>query len=153
MNNLLQLAWPLIANFSCSFASGTCERRDNMGWRYLLFLLGGLTLLMWGARFFLFDLVESPRYLIGKGKDAEAVAVIHKVAAYNGTTSSLTVDQLTSVGEFSEKVPRDTSEKKRKWSLSETSDYTLDHIKSLFRTRKIAFSTSLLISIWGMYFE
>jgi len=61
-------------------------------------MLGGITLVLWGIRIFAFDLLESPRYLIGKGKDEEAVAVIYKVAAYNKTTSSLTVDQLTSIG-------------------------------------------------------
>ncbi|KAF9556196.1 MFS general substrate transporter [Agrocybe pediades] len=148
------LAWPLIANFSCSFSTAGCERRNNMGWRYLLFLLGGLTLIMWGARFFLFKLVESPRYLIGKGKDAEAVAVIHQVAAYNGTTSTLTVEQLTSIGTFPQKYDSDAAvageQQRRRWSLSRTSDYTLEHVKSLFRTKKIAYSTSLLISIWGV---
>lgn len=117
-----------------------------MGWRYLLFLLGGVTLLLWAARFYLFDLLESPRYLIGKGQDAEAVAVIHKIAAYNGSVSSLTVEQLTSIGGSPE---GEKTNGHKKWSLSRTSDFTLDHVKALFRTRKIAYSTSLLISIWG----
>ncbi|KIM37815.1 hypothetical protein M413DRAFT_448318 [Hebeloma cylindrosporum] len=140
------LAWPLIANFSCPVGSTTCRRSDNMGWRYLLFMLGGITLVLWGIRIFAFNLLESPRYLIGKGKDEEAVAVIHKVAAYNKTTSSLTVDQLASIGQpaESEKVARE------KWELSKTSYFTFMHIKSLFRTRRIAYSTSLLISIWGI---
>ena len=70
-----------------------------MGWRYLLFTLGGFTLLLWALRFFVFNLEESPRYLIGRGHDEAAVAVIHRIAAYNGRTSSLTVDQLTQAGE------------------------------------------------------
>ncbi|KAF8870910.1 major facilitator superfamily domain-containing protein [Gymnopilus junonius] len=127
------LAWPLIANFSCSFDSSTCQRKDNMGWRYLLFMLGGITLLLWGARFFLFKLLESPRYLIGKGRDEEAVAVIHKVAQYNGKTSSLT------------KVVRSSTVVFKSNFL-----FQIQHIKALFRTRKIAFSTSLLVSIWGL---
>ena len=118
-----------------------------MGWRYLLFILGGITLVLWGIRIFAFDLLESPRYLIGKGKDEEAVAVIHKVAAYNKTTSSLTVDQLTSIGQPTESG---TAAGER-WALSKTSNFTFTHIKSLFRTRKIAYSTSLLISIWGTF--
>ena len=117
-----------------------------MGWRYLLFMLGGITLLLWAARFFLFNLVESPRYLIGKGKDEEAVAVIHRVAEYNGKTSSLTVDQLTSLGSIYDQAGADRGSR---WSLSRTSDFTLDHIRALFRTAKVAYSTSLLISIWG----
>ena len=118
-----------------------------MGWRYLLFMLGGITLVLWGIRIFAFDLLESPRYLTGKGKDEEAVAVIHKVATYNKATSSLTVDQLTSIGHPAESK----NIAGKKWALSKTSNFTFTHIKSLFRTRKIAYSTSLLISIWGAF--
>jgi hypothetical protein len=106
-------------------------------------MLGGITLIMWFLRFFLFDLLESPRYLIGKGKDEEAVAVIHKIAAYNSTTSSLTLDQLTEMGSIVDVGSR------KQGILSRSSNLTVKHIKALFATKKMAFSTSLLISIWG----
>ena len=97
---------------------------------------------MWSLRFFFFDLVESPRYLVGKGEDAEAVVVIHKIAAYNSTTSSLTVEHLTQIGSTGAQV-------RGKGILSRTSNFTMDHIKALFATKEMAYSTSLLISIWG----
>jgi hypothetical protein len=115
-----------------------------MGWRYLLFILGGITLVMWSLRFFLFDLVESPRYLVGKGEDAEAVAVLHKIAAYNSTTSSLTLEHLTQIGSMVGGGARG-----KKGILSRTSNFTEGHIKALFATKEMAYSTSLLISIWG----
>ncbi len=111
-----------------------------MGWRYLLFILGGVTLVLWGLRFFVFTLLESPRYLIGIGKDDEAVAVIHKMSVFNSATSTLTVEALTQAGNV---------ELKKKSIISKTSVFGLDHIKALFATRKMAFSTTLLISIWG----
>lgn len=40
--------------------------------------------LLWFVRFFVFGFHESPRYLIGKGWDGEAVNVIHKIAKFNG---------------------------------------------------------------------
>ena len=49
-------------------------------------------------RFFVFHLYESPKYLMGRGRDAEAVEVIHKIAAYNGRTSSLTLEMLEDSG-------------------------------------------------------
>lgn len=143
-----QIAWPLIANFSCpqGSAPGTCTRSQNMGWRYLLFTLGGFTLVLWALRFFVFTLEESPRYLVGRGRDADAVAVIHRLAEYNGTTCSLTVEQLEAAGE-SVKVKNNEP---KATVLSRTSNYTMDHIKALFETKKLAWSTSLLISIWSM---
>ena len=116
-----------------------------MGWRYLLFLLGGMTLALWGIRFFLFELVESPRYLVGKGQDQEAVAVIHKIAAFNHTVSSLTVDQLRVASSQGDKSLPNA----KRGILSRTSHYSADHVKALFRTAKIAYSTSLLIALWG----
>jgi hypothetical protein len=71
-------------------------------------------------RFFFFHLYESPKYVMGRGRDAEAVEVVHKVAAYNGITSSLTLDMhrragrnclasLNDVSEVSWISPTDTS--------------------------------------------
>ncbi|KAI0742549.1 MFS general substrate transporter [Daedaleopsis nitida] len=147
-------AWPLISNFSCAPTATTCTRAENMGWRYLLFALGGMTLFLWGIRFFVFPLEESPRFLVGRGRDAEAVAVIQRIAAFNGRVSSLTVQELQSAGEAmrSPDVHADTDasgERKRKM-LSESSVFTMQHIKALFETPKLAWSTSLLIALWGI---
>ncbi|KII90256.1 hypothetical protein PLICRDRAFT_40461 [Plicaturopsis crispa FD-325 SS-3] len=145
------IAWPLIANFSCAETAATCTRKENMGWRYLIFTLGGITLLLWALRFFVFDLLESPRYLIGLGKDAEAVAVLQKMADFNGTTSHLTIAELEDAGRvahFAESKEIPVAPKRK--VLSESSWYHFSHIKALFATRKMAWSTSLLIVLWGV---
>ncbi|KAK0477596.1 MFS general substrate transporter [Armillaria novae-zelandiae] len=136
------LAWPLIANYSCPEDALTCDRADNMGWRYFLFALGGLTLLFWILRFFCFDLLESPRFLISMGRDAEAVSIIHKIAKYNGTTTTLTVEHLTEAAEKVANlgipvVPR-------------TAAFGLQHVKGLFSTTKMAISTTLLVALWAI---
>ncbi|KAF7798232.1 hypothetical protein EIP86_009449 [Pleurotus ostreatoroseus] len=146
------VAWPLIANFSCpqNAVPGTCTRSENMGWRYLLFTLGGCTLVLWGLRFFIFTLEESPRFLAGRGHDEEAVAVIQRLATYNGRPCSLTVEQLTKAGEVARQRhgPSNGLQQTPK-VFSRSSDYTIDHVKALFETRKLAWSTSLLISLWA----
>ena len=122
-----------------------------MGWRYLLFTLGGCTLLLWGLRFFIFTLEESPRFLAGRGQDTEAVAVVQRLAAYNGRTSTLTVEQLTKAAEAArERHGLQNGEKSKGKILSQSSAYTMDHVKALFETRKLAWSTSLLIALWGI---
>ncbi|KAE9390536.1 MFS general substrate transporter [Gymnopus androsaceus JB14] len=145
------LAWPLIANFSCASAEN-CTRAENMGWRYLLFTLGAITLLLWSIRFFVFKLFESPRFLVGIGKDAEAVEVIRKIAEFNGKTTNLTVEQLVNAGGMDPEKTRqeNTVTNERKRVLSKSSYLGWKHVKALFRTRKMAFSTSLLIFLWGM---
>lgn len=146
-----QIAWPLISHFSCAETATTCSLSENMGWRYLLFTLGGMTLLLWACRFFLFRLEESPRYLVGRGRDAEAVEVIHRIAAFNGCTSSLTLEQLTAAGETAAASdPSGAAAAHRRKLLSESSVWSSHHIRALFKTTKLAWSTSLLIVLWGI---
>ena len=146
----------MIVNFSCKLDAPSCNRAGNMGWRYLTFTLGGLTLLMWFVRFFVFRFYESPRYLIGKGRDEEAVEVIHKIAKFNGKADrcTITVEDLQKVVreksmEDSPAFPRATPGGEKKGLFSSSSPLSGSHIKALFATRKMALSTSLLIAIWG----
>ena len=111
-------------------------------------------MLLWIIRFFVFHFHESPRFLMGRGRDAEAVAVIHAVAEYNGKTSTLTLEMLQEAGAAQgavagEKPALDTSARgvlKRQLSVMDTS-----HVKALFATKKMAYSTTLLIILWGTY--
>ena len=108
-------------------------------------------LLLWIFRFFVFNLYESPKYLMGRGKDAEAVEIVHKVARYNGVTSNLTVEVLERVGKYGGEVGSgvDTSALgaiKRKVSM-----FSGDHVRALFATRKLAWNASVLIVLWGTF--
>jgi len=140
------VAWPLIAKFSCpeTTTEAACRRSENKGWRYVMFLLGGLMFLLWAIRFFVFRLLESPRYLVGRGKDREAVQVLHEVAAFNGKTCSLTVEDLQKVGDATAGSVMKIN------SVANVSRTSWIHIKRLFATRKMALSTTLLISQWGL---
>jgi hypothetical protein len=143
-------SWGLISNYSCSAATpvGECQRADNMGWRYLLFLMGALTFIAWLVRFFLFNLQESPKYLVGQGRYAEAIDVLNAVAAYNGTTQSLQVSDLESIEENSHQLtPRKRTAAVARY-INPTS--TISHIRALCATRKIAVSFLMVMLIWGM---
>lgn len=80
--------------------SGTacCSVSSNMGWRYEFIVLGGVTLLIFFLRYFAFTFHESPKFLISRGKDAEAIEVLHKIAKFNkAPPPTLTVEQLQKV--------------------------------------------------------
>ncbi|KAH9008842.1 MFS general substrate transporter [Lactarius deliciosus] len=158
------VAWPLLANFSCptTVPPSPCPRSENQGWRYFLYAMGGLMLVLFVLRFFVFHLYESPKYLMGRGRDAEAVEVVHKVARYNGKSSSLTLDMLRDAeGRYS--PPSGKGDPEIKLPIIDTSalsaarrtlkSFGWDHVTPLFQTRKLAWSTSLLIIVWGaLYF-
>jgi len=81
------IAWPLLGNLTCQ-EDTECTRAKNMGWRYFVIVMGGISMLEFIARFLFFKLYESPKYLMGKGRDEEAVEVVHEVARRNGKISS-----------------------------------------------------------------
>ncbi|KAJ5225036.1 hypothetical protein N7468_006261 [Penicillium chermesinum] len=137
------VAWPLLGDFTCESADG-CTKQKNMGWRYFLIAMGGLAMIMFIIRFVLFRIYESPKFLMGKGKNEEAIAVVHEVARINSKTSSATKEELDSYdqGEISE------------FGASSLVRQRLDklnfkHIRALFRTRKQAFSTTLIVLVWA----
>ncbi|KAK0518631.1 hypothetical protein OC835_007779 [Tilletia horrida] len=84
------VAWAFIANYSCPDAPAgvepppPCLRADNPGWRYTFYTLGTFTFVLFIFRFAIFALPESPKFLVAKGRDAEAVAVMREIARRNG---------------------------------------------------------------------
>ncbi|KAI1816383.1 MFS general substrate transporter [Poronia punctata] len=84
---------PLPSCFKPNLEPGApcCSRETNQGWRYFLFTLGGITLFVFFLRTIVFRLRESPKYLIYKGRDADAVQVIQHIAKVNGRTCNLTM--------------------------------------------------------------
>jgi MFS family permease len=150
------IAWPLLGNLTCQQDDENCTKGENMGWRYFMLVMGGVAMIMFILRFACFTIFESPKYLMGRGRDAEAVKVVHEVARRNGKTSTLTLGDL----EICNQLGSTTSTVATATTPSTSSHFKtalrrnlaeLDgtHIKSLFRTRKLAYSTSLITVVWA----
>jgi MFS family permease len=151
------VAWGFLPNFSCAAdtPAGECRRADNMGWRYLLYTNGAITLVAFFARFFFFHLHESPKYLIGKGRYQEAVNTLNAVAKYNGTTQPVTVEDFERIERELGSPTDDHEGLKRKTAFQRmianfTTEGGIKHVKALFSSKKQAFSMTLIILIWGM---
>jgi hypothetical protein len=109
--------------------------------------MGGVALIMFAIRFLFFTIFESPKFLMGKGKDSEALAVVHEVARRNGKTSSLTLEDLQACNTLSRTAhQRTTASAAVKRNLQKLNS---THIRALFATRKLAFSTSLITIVWA----
>ncbi|KAF5723017.1 major facilitator superfamily transporter [Fusarium mundagurra] len=139
------IAWPLLGNFTCE-QDTVCRRKDNMGWRYFTITVGGLTLLMFLVRFVLFKIYESPKYLMSKGRDEEAVRVVHTVAKKNGKTSTLTLEDLKACEPEGYVAQTDTSAALKRY----LEKVDLSHVKALFVTRKLGLSTGLIMAVWAL---
>ncbi|GAA5883780.1 hypothetical protein JCM3774_005672 [Rhodotorula dairenensis] len=152
------ICWVFIAKYSCDtervgIDGYRCDRNTNAGWRYSMYTLGAMMLFLWALRFFLLPMQESPKFLVSIGQDEEAVRVIHAVAKKNGRTSSLTVEHLRQAAEpYTDKnASPETTKKYSNWEMAKRSlsHFNLKHIKGLFATPRLAFSSGLIISIFG----
>ncbi|KAI1454826.1 MFS general substrate transporter [Annulohypoxylon moriforme] len=139
------IGWPLLGYRTCQQTDTDCTRAKNMGWRYFMIAMGGLTLVMFVLRFFCFTIYESPKYLMGKGLDEEAVRIVHEVARRNKKTSELSVEDLKACEpEGYENRATASDAVKRKLEAID-----LSHIRSLFATGKLAYSTGALMLVWA----
>ncbi|KAL2816464.1 major facilitator superfamily domain-containing protein [Aspergillus granulosus] len=142
------LAWAFIPNFSCEDAT-TCTRADNMGWRYLVLSLGAITFAMFICRFFFFTYYESPKFLISRGRQEEAVAAVQGIARKNRTTTWLTVEVLNEVGGYPTEEVAEAKETSAVSAVKRSLQrFSLQQVAPLFANMKLGFSTALIWFCW-----
>lgn len=101
---------------------------------------------MFICRFFFFHLFESPKFLLSRGRQAEAVAVVHGIAYHNGVKTWLTEDILNQIGGNPEAAPEAISTQEIiKRNLSKFSG---ERIRPLFNGKTLGTTTVLLWFIW-----
>jgi hypothetical protein len=94
---------------------------------------------------------ESPKFLASIGRDEEAVEVIQSIAKRNGVHSSLTIEDLrTAAAPYLDEDDVSVGTVQTKLSTLELVKHSFDdvsgeHVKSLFSTPRLAWSTSLVI--------
>ncbi len=97
---------------------------------------------MFVARFALFRIHESPKYLAGRGRDDDAVAVVRKVALANGRDTALTVDDLRACEPEGYGGPA---------ALVLNDDVLVpSRVRALFATPRLALSTGLAMAVWAL---
>ena len=127
-----------------------------MGWRYSLFTLGGVTLAAFLLRFVVFRFQESPKFLLYRGRDADAVKVLHNIAKFNGQQSDITLEMFNALtedyalmhGGGSDSPVLGAGEKQAKSSFSSKVKLEFVRYKMLFANFTIA---RLTILVWITY--
>ena len=152
------IAWGLIPSHicaakipSCNVAApgvACCGRSNNMGWRYFTLTLGSITLLMFIARFFLFHLFESPKYLLGRGRQSEAVATVHGMAFQNGKKTWLTDGILNEIGGDPEIASSSGQLSNAEVVRRKLGAFSTARILPLFATRRLGITTALIWFCW-----
>lgn len=137
----LQLTYLAADPLNCTSAED-CTYANNKGWRYLMYTCGALVFIMSILRVTVIRLRETPKYLLGMGKDAELLADFQAMAATYKRPCSLTLEQLESCGTIS----LGAAHGKSKFDISE---YTV-HFRGLFANLKIGLSTVLIWISWTL---
>lgn len=145
------VAWRLIAPniceeglLSCHISApgvDCCQSSQNKGWRYFTYATGGLTLFMFACRFFLIRLYESPKFLLSRGRQAEAVAVIYGLAHHNRKRTWLTEEILNEIGGHPVKKEQGLSNVELTKRFFEK--FSADRIAPLFATRQLGIMSEL----------
>lgn len=98
-----------------------------------------------------FCVYETPKYLLNKGHDQQAVDVVQKVATRNGTTTWLTISHFEAVDtELNVRLGQDTVlVTTHKDIITRNSQrFTPSRIRVLFSTPRNTLSTTLMIFLW-----
>ncbi|TAQ90923.1 hypothetical protein B7494_g819 [Chlorociboria aeruginascens] len=147
---LLSVWWPfgqLIASvFGWGFL-GTNYSADK-GWRYFVYTMGTITFAMFISRFLLFHLFESPKFLLSRGRQAEAVAVVHGVAYKNRTTTWLNEEILNEIG-GDVAIVTDHKLTTRQIIRRKLLSFSTERIGPLFQSKKLGWTTALLWFCWA----
>ncbi|KAI9690648.1 MAG: hypothetical protein M1820_009955 [Bogoriella megaspora] len=137
-------AWAYLPNFSCDEPPAICTYDNNKGWRYVWYTSGALVFAMSMLRITVIRLKETPKFLVGEGKDEEVVEVLSSIASKYNRPCSLTMERLQACGVTGERRASVTAHAKSKWSPNEI----WVHLKGLYVTRKIGLSTTLIWFSW-----
>ena len=119
-----------------------------MGWRYFTITLGAITFFMFVCRFFVFHLFESPKFLLSKGRQREAVASVYGIARKNRTTTWLNEDVLNELGGQSV-LDHEAGLSFKQVVSRQLEKFSTQRIAPLFHERKLGLMTGLLWFCWA----
>lgn len=147
---------------SCSaVASGQacCTVDSNMGWRYNVIILGVMTLVIFCLRYFVFTFHESPKFLLSRGREVEAIEVLHKIAKFNrAPPPTLTLEHLQAIdildGVVHEDAPTNLSRAEKNKRVFKSFATELRRLKGIFTNKLSCFIFVLLgIAYMGDYWS
>ncbi|KAK4153606.1 hypothetical protein C8A00DRAFT_33626 [Chaetomidium leptoderma] len=131
------IAWFFIANWPV-----------EQGWRHFVMTIGIITFIMFLVRFFLFHMFESPKFLLSRGRQAEAVAVVQGIALRNNKKTWLTEEIIDAVVDGP--APRTRSRlSTRNIIKNKLASFSAERIRPLFKNRKLGLTTALIWFSWA----
>lgn len=149
-------AWAFLPNFSCpgkpSETGVPCNWNTNPGWRYVWFANGALVFVMSIARITIIRLRETPKFLVGEGRDAEVVDTMQFIAKKYKRHCSLSLETMEACGVTGAATANEAERRGSVSAHAKGSKFSLRevnmHLKGLFATKKLGLSTTLIWVSW-----
>ncbi|KAL3467840.1 major facilitator superfamily domain-containing protein [Aspergillus heterothallicus] len=133
-----------------------CTVSSNMGWRYLVIIIGAMSLAIFCARYLLFSFYESPKFLVSQGREQDAIEVLHKIAKFNkAEPPTLTIEDFRHI-DLEVRDPRGQPQETTSSAKAVIMDAirSLGFLRGLFLSKKQCFSFVLLaLSYMGNYWS
>jgi len=147
---LLSVWWPVGQLVSSLFAWFFIANWPvDEGWRNFVFTIGIVTFIMFLIRFLIFHLFESPKFLLSRGRQSEAVTVVQGIAYRNGTKTWLTEEILDAVVDDTEIERPSTRLSTTNIIMDKLTAFSGQRLRPLFRTRKLGLATSIMWFCWA----
>lgn len=126
----------------------------EQGWRYFIVTIGIATFAMFIVRYFFFHLLESPKFLLNKGRQDEAVAVVHGIAFRNNRKTWLTSRILDEVaapddGDDQDQTPAQLRPVSSGFIKDKLRSFSADRLRPLFKNRTLGMATALVWFCWA----
>lgn len=129
--------------WSCSPTQpGSCTWHNNKAWRLIFFTAGALVFVMSLLRVFVIHLNETPKYMLGSGKEEQLVTDLRALADKYNRECSLRYEHLLACG----RVQGGHEVRGFSAAIAEIGC----HLSGLFSTRKIGLSTVLVWLSWTL---
>ncbi|CVL08013.1 related to synaptic vesicle transporter SV2 (major facilitator superfamily) [Fusarium mangiferae] len=136
------IAWGFMTQSRWNCSTGDdCGWNNNAGWRYVMFTCGALVFVLSVLRVTVIRLVETPKYLLANGRDADLVKYYQDQARKYNRPCTLTLEKLQACGEI-----RLKNAGKKTFILSDVKN----HVQGLFVSRKTTLSTLLIWASWAI---
>ncbi|CAG8112554.1 unnamed protein product [Penicillium salamii] len=131
-----------------------CSVSSNMGWRYEVIAIGMITFVVFFVRCLIFRFHESPKFLISKGRDQDAIDVLRKIAKFNKAPApTLTIEDF-------QRINSDTGSESGSIKSKSPKNVALGffkifkHLRGLFACKAECFSFTLLaVAYMGDYWS
>ncbi|KAI5957249.1 hypothetical protein KGF54_000177 [Candida jiufengensis] len=139
------ISWGLISSYSCE-STTNCYKKDNKGWRYFMYTMGGFTFILFLIRF-AFRVCESPKYYLAKGQDEKALEVVQKIAEINGKPCPIAIEDFQEIDNRYGNIEGNNDNLLVKSNFSK---FESQNLKLMFSSPKLTTSNLLIIFTWAL---